>query len=381
MTSLLNHKPTLDGGPLSQTRLGLEGCDAEAWIVVDSMVDGLAMGGTRMTPGVTEAEVAGLARAMTIKLALAGLPVGGAKAGIRPRGGATTDRDQVLRSFGSAAAPLLHGGVYLGCDQGTTHDDRDVFLAAAGYDVRNRRGASRLQVDWRELWQHLTDITGFGVGTATVSALRAAGRTGPQRVVVQGFGTVGRAAAAFLAERGHRIVAIADIEGTVEDPEGLPVPALLSATDRAGTIDRTALPECVRRSGPADRRWLQVPADITILAAGADAIDEAAVPGIDTAFVIEGGNMSCTPGARTALHSAGVCVLPDVVVNVGGAAVTACVLAGVAPSDLPVAQLEHWLREWIGNKITQNCEAITQLFAAADPDPVAALLRARRGAA
>ncbi|WP_409490940.1 Glu/Leu/Phe/Val dehydrogenase dimerization domain-containing protein [Amycolatopsis sp. cmx-11-12] len=378
-TSILNEKPSADAdtGPLSSTRLGLPGCDTEAWVVVDSMVDGMAMGGTRMTRDVTEVEVAGLARAMTVKLALAGLPIGGAKAGIRPHG-QVTDRDRVLRAFGSSVAPLLHGGIYLGCDQGTTHADRDLFLAAAGYDVRNRAGAARLQVDWRELWHDLTDITGYGVGIATLTALTAAGREGPQRVVVQGFGTVGRAAAAFLAEHGHSVVAIADIEGTIEDPAGLPIPALLAATDAAGTVDRSGLPGSVRCSDSSAQRWLDVPADITILAAGASAIDESAVSRVRADFIVEGGNMSCTPGARSALHKAGVCVLPDVVVNVGGAAVTGCVLTGVAPSDLPPAQLRQWLREWIGDTITRNCDAITRLTAAADPDPVSTLLALRR---
>lgn len=378
-TSILNEKPSADAdtGPLSSTRLGLPGCDTEAWVVVDSMVDGMAMGGTRMTRDVTEVEVAGLARAMTVKLALAGLPIGGAKAGIRPHG-QVADRDRVLHAFGSAVAPLLHGGIYLGCDQGTTHADRDLFLAAAGYDVRNRAGAARLQVDWRELWHDLTDITGYGVGIATLTALTAAGREGPQRVAVQGFGTVGRAAAAFLAEHGHSVVAVADIEGTIEDPAGLPIPALLAATDAAGTVDRSGLPDSVRCSEPSAQRWLDVPADITILAAGASAIDESAVSRVRADFIVEGGNMSCTPGARSALHKAGVCVLPDVVVNVGGAAVTGCVLTGIAPSDLPPAQLQHWLREWIGDTITRNCDAITRLTAAADPDPVSTLLARRR---
>lgn len=381
MTLVLNERLSIESGPLSSTRLGLLGCDADAWIVVDSMIDGLAMGGTRMTPDVTEEEVAGLARAMTVKLALAGLPIGGAKAGIRARSGRVFDRRRVLRMFGSAVAPLLHGGVYLGCDQGTTHDDRDVFLAAAGYDVRNRIGVSRLQVDWRELWHHLANITGYGVGTATVSALMAADRAGPQRVVVQGFGTVGRAAAAFLADLGHVVVAVADINGTVEDPDGLSVPALLAATDSAGTIDRSGFPERVRCWKAEAERWLDVPTDITILAAGASAIDEATVSRVRTDFVVEGGNMGCTPGARMILHATGVCVLPDVVVNVGAAAVTGCILTGIAPSDLPFNQLEHWLREWVSNKITQNCADITQLFAAGEPDPVGALLALRWRAA
>ena len=59
--------------------------DAEGWLVIDTLRDGLAFGGTRFSPSVDEAEVKGLARAMTWKLAVHGQPVGGAKAGIRCR--------------------------------------------------------------------------------------------------------------------------------------------------------------------------------------------------------------------------------------------------------------------------------------------------------
>src|SRR5215211_5883088 len=105
---------------LLSSRLWLRQYDADAWVVVDDLVEGMAMGGTRMTTSVTEAELAELARAMTHKLALVDLPIGGAKAGIRPRG-PVTDRAGLMRAFGRAAAPLLHGGVYLGCDLGTSY--------------------------------------------------------------------------------------------------------------------------------------------------------------------------------------------------------------------------------------------------------------------
>ena len=95
----------------------------KGFVVVDTMVgvnrgsaDGTsyALGGTRITPGVTLDEVKRLARKMTLKLALAELPIGGAKAGIvcgLPPG---KERDETLRTFGRLVAPLMKGGVYLG---------------------------------------------------------------------------------------------------------------------------------------------------------------------------------------------------------------------------------------------------------------------------
>ena len=48
----------------------------EAVVVVDNVALGPAIGGVRMRPDVTPSEVARLARAMTVKNALAGLPHG-----------------------------------------------------------------------------------------------------------------------------------------------------------------------------------------------------------------------------------------------------------------------------------------------------------------
>ena len=55
----------------------------DGWVVVDSTVAGRSTGGLRMLPDVTEAELRLLARAMTLKFGLLGLPQGGAKAGVR----------------------------------------------------------------------------------------------------------------------------------------------------------------------------------------------------------------------------------------------------------------------------------------------------------
>jgi len=360
---------------LLSSRLWLRRYDADAWVVVDDLVEGVAMGGTRMTAAVTEAELAALARAMTHKLALVDLPIGGAKAGIRPRG-PVTDRAGLMRAFGQAAAPLLHGGVYLGCDLGTGYADRDRWLAAAGYDLARQPGAAKLRIDWAGFWRGVVDVTGLGVATAVLAGLRAAGVTGPQRVTVQGFGTVGRSVAQHLAGHGHRVVAVADVRGTVADPAGLPVAALVAATGADGTVDRDALPASVRRC-PGERAWLDVDADVLVLAASAGAVDAATAGSVRAWLVVEGGNLSCTEAARRVLRGAGRTVLPDVVVNVGAAAVVGCVLTGVAPADLPLAELTAWLREWVSAKVTRNCELVLELAAAGSADPVGELLAAR----
>lgn len=361
--------------PLLSTAIRDHAESLTGWVVVDTLVDGMAMGGTRMTATVTEREVADLAAAMTVKLALAGLRIGGAKAGIVSV--APERRDGVLRAFGRSVAPLLHGGVYLGCDQGTTHDDRDLFFAEAGFEVLRKPGITQLRSDWTQLWTHLKDITGYGVAESALETLRLRADDRPRRVAIQGFGTVGRSVAKNLQAHGHRIVGVADVLGTVSDPDGLPVDRLLEITDAAGTIDRTRLPDSVTVLGEAEA-WLDVDADVLVLAAGGAAIREDNLAQLRAEVVVEGGNLCCTTAAKRALRAAGTVVVPDVVANVGGAGVTGCILTGIAPSDVPTEELVRWLFDWVGERVRRNTRDVLDIAAAHLDDPIPELLAARR---
>src|SRR4051812_5879469 len=95
-------------GPETVVRVRDAATGMRGVLVVDNSFFGPAGGGTRMAPDLTEDEVADLARAMTYKYALNGLPTGGAKAGIFGDPYMAADKKQaVLRSFGRALAPML----------------------------------------------------------------------------------------------------------------------------------------------------------------------------------------------------------------------------------------------------------------------------------
>ncbi|MGW6919254.1 Glu/Leu/Phe/Val dehydrogenase dimerization domain-containing protein [Kitasatospora sp. NPDC054939] len=346
------------------------GSPVRGWVVVDSLENSLAMGGTRLTASVTEEEVRGLARGMTEKLTLVGLPIGGAKAGIV----ATEEqRDEALRSFGRTVAPLLHGGIHLGCDLGVTPADRAVFFAEAGYDPQRRVG---LPYPWRTYYEPLVDATGHGVGVSAVTALEVLGRSESARVVVQGFGTVGRAVAQFLEDRGHRIVAVADVRGTVS-AERLPVAELLSVTDGFGRIDHARLPDGVTVSTEPDA-WLDVDADILVLAAQKDAVNAGNAHRVRAALVVEGGNLTSSADAKAKLAAAGVTLVPDVVANVGGAAAAGLALTRTVPFELPGDARKQWVFDWIGDRVRDNTRDLLEIAAGAAGDPLPALLAARR---
>ncbi|RDG32435.1 Glu/Leu/Phe/Val dehydrogenase dimerization domain-containing protein [Streptomyces corynorhini] len=359
--------------PAFTVHLNGSGGTLRGWVVVDTLVDGLAMGGTRMTTGITEDEVAGLARDMTEKFTLAGLRIGGAKAGIVSDG---SNREETFRTFGRTVKPLLHGGIHLGIDMGVTPADRAVFFAEAGYDPRYRLGAPDLPFDWRTYYEPLIDATGHGVGVAAVTALAASGRTEPARVVVQGFGAVGRAVARFLEERGHVVVGIADVRGTIS-ADRLPVADLIALTDEYGQIDRSRLPQHVTVSGEPDA-WLDVDADLLILAAQKYALTAENTHRLRAGLVVEGANLATSAAAKEKVAASGVGLVPGVIANIGGAASAALAVTRVVPFDLTADARKAWVFDWISDRVRQNTRDLLDIAAARAGNPLPELLAARR---
>ncbi|WP_217246836.1 Glu/Leu/Phe/Val dehydrogenase dimerization domain-containing protein [Streptomyces sp. AC602_WCS936] len=359
--------------PAFSVHLHGSGGGLRGWVVVDTLVDGLAMGGTRMTPGVTEEEVAGLARDMTQKFTLAGLRIGGAKAGIVADG---SDREDTFRTFGRTVKPLLHGGIHLGIDMGVTPADRAVFFDEAGYDPRFRPGVPDMPIDWRTYYEPLIDCTGHGVGVAAVAALEASGRKGPARVVVQGFGAVGRAVATFLEERGHVVVGVADVQGTVS-ADRLPVADLIAVTDEFGRIDHSRLPQNVTVTGEPDA-WLDVDADLLVLAAQKHALNAENAHRLRAGLVVEGGNICSTEEAREKIAASGSVLVPGVIANIGGAGSAALAVTRVVPFGLPAEARKAWVFDWVADRVRRNTRDLLEIAAARAGDPLPELLESRR---
>ncbi|MEU9449846.1 Glu/Leu/Phe/Val dehydrogenase dimerization domain-containing protein [Streptomyces sp. NPDC048277] len=304
------------------------------YLVVDRLVRGVASGGLRMRPGCTLEEVTGLARGMTMKEALhynpAGryVPLGGAKGGI--------DCDPqdpgaypLLVRYLRAMRPYIESFWTTGEDLGLTQDLVDRAAAEAGL-VSSVQAVYPLLDDETAARRRLADafaveVDGIGLdelaggcGVAE-SALTALDRAGVPyagtRVAVQGLGTMGGATARFLARAGLTVVAVADVKGTIANPAGLDVEALLRARDTYGTVDRTALrPGDLELPGDA---WLSADAEVLVPAAVSYAIDAADEHRVTARWIVEAANMPVLPEAEERLTARGVTVLPDVVVNSG----------------------------------------------------------------
>jgi glutamate dehydrogenase (NAD(P)+) len=344
----------------------------QGFLVVDRLVRGVCSGGLRMRPGCTLEEVAGLARGMTMKEVLhydplgRYVPLGGAKGGLDcdPR---DPQAYGLLVRYLRAMRPYVEHCWTTGEDLGLTQDLVDRAAAEAGlvssiqavYPLLDDEAAARdrlaaafaIEVDGIGLDAL---VGGCGVAEAALAALDRDGMpyTGT-RVAVQGLGTMGGAAARFLARAGLTVVAVADVKGTIANPYGLDVEALLAARDDHGTVDRAVL-RADDRELPGDA-WLSAEADILVPAAVSYAVDAGNQRRVRARLIVEAANMPVVPEAEALLAARGVTVLPDVVVNSGTNAWWWWTLFGDvgADADEALAYVRRSMRSLVDRMLTR----------------------------
>lgn len=223
--------------------------EAEGWVVINSLRGGAAGGGTRMRPGLDKREVESLAKTMEVKFTVAGPPIGGAKSGINfdpkdPR------KKGVLQRWYAAVTPLLkhyygtggdlnvdeiHEVIPITEDCGVWHPQEGVFNGH--FQPREAQKINRIGQLRYGVLKVLEDekytpsvarkyvvadmITGYGVSESVRHYYGIyGGDLKGKRVLVQGWGNVGSAAAFYLTQAGAKVVGIIDRVGGLIKEEG-----------------------------------------------------------------------------------------------------------------------------------------------------------------
>jgi glutamate dehydrogenase (NAD(P)+) len=278
----------------------------EAVLVVDNVARGPSIGGLRMAPDVSTAECVRLARAMTLKNAAAGLPHGGGKSVLRGDPRMPADRkERLIRAFAHA---LRNEDDYIfGPDMGTDETCMAWVKDEIGRSVGLPPALGGIPLD--EI-----GATGWGIRhAAEVAAAHCRLDLRGARVVIQGFGAVGKHSARFLAACGAVLVAASDSQGAVHHPAGLDVARLVALKDSGKSVADHDQGRRIERDAILD-----VECDIWIPAARPDVVREDNVGRLKTRLVLQGANIPFTPGAEQALHERGVLVVPDFIANAGG---------------------------------------------------------------
>jgi glutamate dehydrogenase/leucine dehydrogenase len=280
-------------------------------------------GGTRYHPAVTLREVSALAMLMTWKCALLGIPYGGAKGGIAldPRRYSVHELERITRRYTSELIKDIGPSVDIPApDVGTSAREMawmmDTYSMNMGHAVPGVVTGKPLSIGGsrgREM------ATGRGVMITVREALIQQGRTlAGSRIVIQGFGNVGGAAALLLHEAGAKILAVSKGTGGVYAKEGLDIPAL-KAYAAQNNRNLVGFPGSVPIT---NEELLALPCDVLIPAALENQINEDNVDQVKAGIVAEAANGPVTLVADIALQDRGVLVLPDILANAGGVVVS-----------------------------------------------------------
>jgi glutamate dehydrogenase (NAD(P)+) len=292
-------------------------------------------GGIRFSTAVNLDEVMALAALMTFKCAIVNVPFGGAKGGISidPKKYSVYELEKITRRY---TAELIKknfigpGTDVPAPDYGTGEREmawildtytsmRPGEIDAAGCvtgkpvtqgGVRGRREATGLGVFYglREVCRMKDVMDKLGLQTGIE------GKT----VVVQGLGNVGYHAAKYFREGGAKVIALAEYEGAIMNPNGLNEDEVFQHRKKTGSILNFPGATNITNSSEA----LELECDILIPAALENVINGENAPRVKAKIVGEAANGPLTPEADEVFAKKGTLVVPDMYLNAGGVTVS-----------------------------------------------------------
>lgn len=291
------------------------------FLVIDNTALGVGKGGIRMTPGVTLNEVFRLARTMTWKNALAGIPFGGAKGGIVWPGGSASLKKKFVQSFAEKLGHLMPEKYIAGPDVSSGEQEMKWIVETTG-NIQNATGkpanfcgiTKGKNKSKRCGLPHELGSTGFGVAHSTKTAVGMLGLDIKNATVaIEGFGNVGTFAFKHLEEFGAKIVAVSDSRGCVYSENGLNYQKLMKIKLTKHLVTEYKEGRKMKREA-----IFGVKADILILASITDVITEKNKNTIKAKIVAEGSNIPMSEEIEKELSKKGIFVIPDFVANAGG---------------------------------------------------------------
>jgi len=292
--------------------------------VQHSNVRGPYKGGIRYHPDVDIEEVRALAALMTWKCAVIDIPYGGAKGGVScdPRTMSVRELESLTRQFAKMLEPVIGAQI----DIPATDVNTDERTMAWFVSAREHFGTmwSRASVTGKPLALGGSlgrrEATGRGVAVTALEVLKRIGKDPAKSTgAVQGFGKVGAWAARYLHEAGMKIVAISDVSGGIYCADGLDIPALQKFA-QSGNLLSAYKAEGISPISNEDIITLDV--DVLAPCALEGVITLKNAHEVKARVISEGANGPTDCEADPVLTANGIIVIPDILANAGGVAVS-----------------------------------------------------------
>jgi glutamate dehydrogenase/leucine dehydrogenase len=276
-------------------------------------------GGIRFHPQVNEAEVKALSMWMALKTAVVGIPLGGGKGGIivNPKDLSAAELEKLSRGYIQGIYKLIGPTVDVPAPDVYT-DPKIMGWMMDEYEKLTGGGnpgvitGKPLSIGGSKVRGYSTAQGGFYVLQHAVKKLLLKNSL----VAIQGFGNAGAVMAKILDENGYKIVAVSDSKGGVGNAKGLDIKKLLAHKEKSGSVvnfvDGKNIGEDI----------LTQDAAILILAALENSVTLENADKITAQLVIELANGPVTQEGDEILTRNGVVVVPDILANAGGVAVS-----------------------------------------------------------
>ncbi len=290
----------------------------KGWRVHHDTTRGPAKGGIRFHPDVDVHEVMALAASMTFKTAVANLPFGGAKGGVRcdPRLLSLAELERITRRYTLEISPLLGPDKDVPAPDVNT-DERvmawlvDTLSMLRGEALSGSATGKPLSIGGSRGHAGAT-ASGVVICVRAVFAELGLPMVGA-RAVIQGFGKVGGPLAFLLSSAGMRVIAVSDLGGAVHNPGGLDPLALSEHVAATGSVAGFSGGEPLHE----DDMWA-LDCELVVPAALAGAMTAEVAERLGARVMVEAANGPTVPDSDVVLERRGLTVVPDILANAGG---------------------------------------------------------------
>jgi glutamate dehydrogenase/leucine dehydrogenase len=295
----------------------------EGYRVIHSVALGPSKGGIRYAMDVDLDEVKALAAWMSFKCAIANLPYGGAKGGIKcdPKKLSVGELERLTKAYTVAMADIFGVDKDIPApDMGTGKREMawivEAYNSIKGYDCPGVVTGKPLTLGGSKGREA---ATGRGV---MISCLEAMKKIGMDRknstAAVQGFGNVGSNAARLLQSKGIKVVAISDHTCGIYNEKGVDIDkALEYVANNKGTLQGFQGGETI-----TNEELLLADVDVVVPAAVQNVITPEIARNMKAKLIIEGANGPTMASADPILFEKGITCVPDILANGGGVTVS-----------------------------------------------------------
>lgn len=292
----------------------------KGFTVIDNTALGPAKGGIRMTSSVSVQEVFRLARAMTLKNALAGLPFGGGKSGIiwdKKDSKQKGMKGEFMKSFARALRQESPSQYVAAPDINTSEREMQIYVNENG--EFNSATGKPLAYCRRRLFRkkvcglpHELGSTGYGVAHSTEVVLKHKGiPIKNATIAIEGFGNVGTFTFKKLEEMGAKVVAVSDSKGALYNPDGLKYSEVMKVKREKGSV---VFGDGKKIDG---KKIFELKVDVLIPAALPDVINRKNMNNVKAKIIVEAANIPIPLDVEKKL-SKRILIVPDFVANAGG---------------------------------------------------------------